>query len=124
MDRYNVRRIIQNVLSVIKLDICCNTKVREAYEINCKSDQRIVFLNEVNKPIQDQDWNKEVQIQIRGYKKNVVMKIDTGASVTVIPYRSSFPNIRPSKLITKGLDIYCIWYMFSCPWVALCYYIY
>ena len=73
--------------------ICCNTKFREAYEINSKSDQRIVFLNEVNKPIQDLDWNKEVQIQIRGYKKNVVMKIDTGASVTAIPYRSSIPNI-------------------------------
>ena len=66
--------------------ICCNTKVRKAYEINCKSDQRILILNEVNKPIQDQDWNKEVQIQIGGYKKNVVMQIDTGASVTVIRY--------------------------------------
>ena len=32
----------------------------------------------------------------------MVMKIDTGACVTVVPYNSKIPNIRPARIILKG----------------------
>ena len=77
--------------------MCCKSKVREANEIYIKENKKIVFINEINIAVRENEWNKEVQIKIGNYNQKMVMKIDTGASVTVVPYNSKIPNIRPAR---------------------------
>ena len=75
--------------------ICCKNHCRETNEIIKKN---IKFLCEIKESInqKEEDWTRRVGLQIGSYQEQVSLKIDTGASVTVIPFSKSLPKMRQS----------------------------
>ena len=70
--------------------ICCKNNCREMNEI---IKENIKFLGEIKESInqKEEDWTRRVGLQIGSYQEQVSLKIDTGASVTVIPFSKSLP---------------------------------
>ena len=62
-------------------------------------------MGEVITSIKDNDWIKNFQIQIGNYNEIIKFKIDTGASVSVIPYSESLPNLEKCNTILKGANM-------------------
>ena len=81
--------------------ICCKNHCRETNEI---IKENIKFLGEIKESInqKEEDWTRRVGLQIGSYQEQVSLKIDTGASVTVIPFSKSLPKMRQSTTILKG----------------------
>ena len=81
--------------------ICCKNNCRETNEI---IKENIKFLGEIKESInqKEEDWTRRVGLQIGSYQEQVSLKIDTCASVTVIPFSKSLPQMRQSTTILKG----------------------
>ena len=81
--------------------ICCKNHCRETNEI---IKENIKFLGEIKESInqKEEDWTRRVRLQIGSYQEQVSLKIDTGASVTVIPFSKYLPKMRQSTTILKG----------------------
>ena len=84
---------------------CCRNKKFNVNELTSTKIEKTEFLGEVITSIKDNDWIKNFQIQIGNYNEIVKFKIDTGASVSVIPYSESLPKLEKCNTVLKGANM-------------------
>ena len=84
---------------------CCRNKKFNVNELTSTKIEKTEFLGEVITSIKDNDWIKNFQIQIGNYNEIVKFKIDTGASVSVIPYTESLPKLEKCNTVLKGANM-------------------
>ena len=83
----------------------CRNKKFNVNELTSTKIEKTEFLGEVITSIKDNDWIKNFQIQIGNYNEIVKFKIDTGASVSVIPYSESLPKLEKCNTVLKGANM-------------------
>ena len=84
---------------------CCRNKKYNVNEVTSTKIENTEFLGEVITSTKDSDWIKNFQIQIGNYNHIIKFKIDTGASVLVIPYSESLPKLEKCSTVLKGANM-------------------
>ena len=80
-----------------------NQRTYETNEICCsKIDENFIFLGEIKTNIEQNKWIKDLTVNCEQFEKVIKFKIDTGASVSVMPYNKLLPILKKTNIILRG----------------------
>ena len=61
-----------------------------------------MFLDEIKTNIEQNKWIKDLTVNCEEFEKVIKFKIDTGASVSVMPYNKLLPTLKKTNIILRG----------------------